>query len=419
MRFNKVGYLTMVWMVLTFFIISSCSAPQNEQDNMASTQETDSKTGVSEAQKAETQAVDGQNKLSPNLSGQSPATAICSNLAIKIVYSKIDGLWTCDENGIIRLTKNDNDTSPKFSSDGLFVAFLRGKELWSVETATLSERLLYRSDDKVPVQFDFAPGGYDVYFSNSDFSGIRIYDLWVVNAEKVGSLPVLPPGSGGVYTPASDWRFLAIVQPGKIITFNLANRFSQVVYEYKLADNPPDYIPKIAWMENGYGFKTVIPVPGMNKARFLFIPAEGGKAAQLAEFSSVPTNMSDYYISPDGSKVLYLRGQSNDLELHVIDASTTDKVYLKVPMGQMGILGWSPDSKNMIFWRDSSAQLWRLDEISSQALGDVAFTGGLLWVDDNNYFYQSQTELRYFSTGIPSQVLDVGFTGGLDIFYMK
>jgi hypothetical protein len=157
----------------------------------------------------------------------------------------------------------------------------------------------------------------------------------------------------------------------------------------------------------------------MNRARFLFIPTEGGTAAQLAEFSAVPTNTSDFYISPDGSKVIYLSGQSNDLEIHVIDASTADKAYLKVPMGQMGILGWSPDSKNIIFWRDSPSQLWRLDELSSQALGDVAFTGGLIWVDGNNYFYQSQTELRYFSTGQPSQGMDVGFTGSLDIFYLK
>ena len=406
-------------MIPIIFIISSCSTLRSEQGNTASTQEADSQVGVTQTQKAVTQPDNGQNELSPGLPAPTPTTSICSNLDIKIVYSKIDGLWTCDEKGIIRLTKNDNDTSPKFSSDGLFVAFLRGKELWSVEIATLFERLLYRSDDKIPAQFDFAPGGREIYFSNSDLSGVLIYDLWVVNAEKEGSLPVLPPGSGGVYTPASDWRFLALVQPGKIITYNLANQFSQVVYEYKPVDNAPVYIPKIAWMENGYGFKTVIPGPGMNMARFLFIPAEGGTAAQLAEFSAVPTNISDFYISPDGLKVLYLRGQSNDMEIHVIDAGTADKAYPKVPMGQMGILGWSPDSKNMIIWRDSPAQLWRLDELSSQALGDVAFTGGLIWVDDNNYFYQSQSELRYFSSGKPSQVLDVGFTGSLDIFYMN
>ena len=419
MRYIKFGYITTFWMILIIFIFSSCSALQSEQGNMASTQETDSQAGVAQTQNAETESDNEQNELSPELPAQTPLSSICSNLAIKIVYSKIDGLWICGEDGIIRLTKNNNDTNPNFSSDGQFVAFLRGRELWSVESASLSERLLYSSAEMVPTQFDFAPGGYDVYFSNGDLSGLPGYDLWVVNAKKGESLPLLSPGSGGEYSPAADWRFLALVQPGKIITYNVADRIAKVAYEYKQVENQVGYIPKIAWMENGYGFKTVIPGADMNPARFLFITAEGGTAAQLAEFSAVPTNISDFYISPDGSKVLYLRGQSNELEIHVIDASTADKAYLKLPMGQMGISGWSPDSKNMIFWRDTPSNLWYFDGVSIQSLGDVVFTDGLLWVDNTNYFFQSQMELRYFSFGKPSQILDEGFTGGMDILFMK
>jgi Tol biopolymer transport system component len=335
------------------------------------------------------------------------------------VYEKSGNLWISSSNEKLQLTNGERDSRPRISADGKLVVFLRAGELWAMDINGSNIRKIYGNPGRIPIRFEFMANSHEVLFTSEDPGGTPHYDLNMVSADGGSSKELLPAGAGGNFTPSPGGDSLALVQPGKVITLKLSGAVARVVYQFPQAQSAfSSYIPPIAWLENGFGFKTVIPGTGGKPSRFIFIPAAGGQPATLAEFSAVPPTDSVCYISPDGSRVLYLKAKGENVEMHVINAGTADLAYLNKPRGKLGIMGWSPDSKYMLFWLDEPGQIWKTEGKTISLLTDVVSVQDVTWINDQVFLFLSGSELRRQMVGQPSLLVDTGVDGAFDFIIM-
>jgi Tol biopolymer transport system component len=345
------------------------------------------------------------------ISTVAPAAASMES-GLFIAYEKSGNLWAWTGGAAVQITSSGVDSRPRLSADGKLVAFLRGSELWVAETSGQNPRRLYGEAGAIPLQFAFAPNSHRVYFTSASPDGTPQFDLNLADANSASVRSLLPTGQGGEFTFQPDGSRLALVQPDKIIVAHADGTDARVVYKFSAVKSQKrDYLPHIAWMENGSGFKTAIPG---DPARFMFIMATGGQPAQLAEFRAVAPSVSDTYIAPDGSKLMYLKQQKGNLELHVIDASTTDKAYFAYARTKFGILGWTLDSQNILFWVEEPDQTWMNSGNDRAPLSDVTYASNVTWVNENSFLFLNKSELRLRIMGQPSRVLDTGVAGSFD-----
>jgi dipeptidyl aminopeptidase/acylaminoacyl peptidase len=404
-------YRIFVLLLITFALLGLYSCSKDRPDLTALPVELDSST-PSTVTDNPTQIITTPN---PTFELGIPQNQDPSDVNLLIVYEKSGNLWVSERGIISQLTSGEKDSQPTISDDGKRVAFRRGEELWAIDNSGQNERKLFGELGLAPLQFDFSPGGHNIFFTTKTSDEKPRYDLNIFDLDHGEFRTLLTEGEGGVFTPAPNWESFALVQPGKIIAYNPSEGTTQLLYQFQsVTSESKVFLPPIAWLENGFGFKTIIPNQDGKTFRFLFISAKVGKPAQLAEFSAVPFTVSNYFISPDGSRVLYLKEQGEDLELHVIDASTTDSIYLRKPRGKLGIIGWSLNSKNILIWLDKPDSVWIFSNKSISSFSDTTSVTLISSVNSNNYLFKSETELRLMMVGKQSSVIDSGVTGSFD-----
>lgn len=361
-------------------------------------------------------------------------TAVATELpaiasGMRVVYAKSGNIRLWERGAPKQLTNSGQDSEPKISDDGTVVIFRRSGELWAVNADGTNERVLAASDalaalphtyaGKMQVRrFDFSPKTHTVYFNTlvaGDTFPAPLYDLEMVDADAPVVKLFLNDGQGGdEFTFSPDGSKIALAQNEKINTAHADGSNLKTVFTFPPVSlySEQNYIPQIVWMPDSSGFKTVIPAQdGMNRpsdpTRFYYIPADGGPPAQLAEFVAWPAFEDRPYISPDGAKVLYVRPQGANLELHVIDAGTADRMYFFYATGNFGILGWAPDSTHVIYWIDDKRRAWMsAPDDPAIPLSDVTFAGQVTWVDENHYLFMNESELRMRTPGQPSILID-------------
>ncbi|MCX6082967.1 MAG: hypothetical protein NTW32_25845 [Chloroflexi bacterium] len=334
---------------------------------------------------------------------------------LKIVYEKTGNLWISNQNGISQLTLGGNDSRPQFSKDGNLVAFQRGKELWVANLSAGKERKLFGELGLTPLQFEFSDKNNNIVFTSGTMDGTPRFDLNIVDAENGDSRNLLPAGSGGTFTHDLTWETLTLVQPGMISSYVFDGSVKQEIYKFQPVLNvDPGYLPQIVWLENGYGFNAVVPAASGLAARFIFLGKTGGMTAQIAEFVPISLETSGYNISPDGSKIVYLKNLGDNFEMHVVDASTADQTYFSMPRGNLGILGWSPDSKNIIYWLEDPRHLWITSGKNNAPLVDVGSAENVMWLSNNSFLFSNESELRLLNLGHPSKLILTDITGNYD-----
>ena len=357
--------------------------------------------------------------------------------ALRVVYSQGGNIHLWDANGSKQLTASGQDTEPKISDDGALAVFRRNGELWAVaadgthehslvSTAALAALPHAQGGLLVPDRFDFAPRSHDLYFNtllSSQPFPVPQDDLVRVNPDNASFRPLLNSGPGDAsFTFSPDGTKIALSRSDRIDIFDLQTGTGKTVFTFPVVMmySVANYLPEIAWMPDGSGFKTVIPAPdalGSPAAptRFMFVPADGSQAAQLAEFVAVPAFKDRPYISPDGAQVLYLKPQGNNFELHLIDASTADKAVFQHPADKFGLLGWAPDSLHFVYWIDSPQSAW-LGSTGAQGvlLSDVPGADHIAWVQDSLFLFENGTGLRLRTLGQPSLLIAGGVADAFD-----
>lgn len=345
----------------------------------------------------------------------------------RIVYAKGGNIWFLAEGSApLQLTFSGLDEEPVLSRDGRVAAFRRGSEIFAVNTDGSGERLVVpgsyvdaqRPADATaakPVALVFVPGGNDLFFDifvETEGYPYRTYALHRADVDAGSPYPLIPAGAGGgrvVFSP--DGLLAALVHPDYISLLRVDGTDLGAVFKFKMVSTYSEwfYFPEVVWKDDSTGFYTVIPASAIlenpsEPTRFYYVPVSGD-AARLAEFVAAPVWEGFPYIAPNGAGVLYPKRVGDVIEIHVIDASTADRLYTSAP--GLSTLGWNPNSRDFAYRGGDPASAW-LAQIGSPAvaLNDAGMFRGPSWLDESRFLFQSGGELRLRRLPDPSLLLD-------------
>ena len=330
---------------------------------------------------------------------------------LKVVYSQAGNLALWNGSSTKQLTASGTDTQPRISQDGQVVVFLRGDKLWAVDASGSGERRLAAmplvdGEQVIPFHMGFAPHSHDLYFSTTSKGeggwGGSYDDLIRINADKPVLQQLLIQSQGGdEFTFSPDGKQIALAREDKIDVFQVDGNLLKTVFTFPvvfIGSDRKGYIPQAVWMSDSSGFMTVIPAPDAiaNPAatsRFMFVPADGSQAAQLAAFSATADIGDGPRISPDGTQVLYLKIIGDKLELHIVDASTADRAHGQFPATDIGTLQWAPDSVHFSYSLAGTVgfNAW----VGSQAgpAASLGWADQMTWVDANHFLFMENDNL--------------------------
>ena len=220
---------------------------------------------------------------------------------LRVIYIRDGDLWSWTEaGGSMKLTDSGDMSTARLSPDGQMLAFMRGREIWTVRMDGADARLM-ASQAEAGGALWFSPNGTLLAVSTRDH--IAVIELTSLSSDTVVTYPAIPGG----------------------------------------------YYPEIVWSPDAFGFKTVIPPQTeTGQAELLFVFTDGTRA-RLAKFVMLPLTESAPVISPDGGYVIYgaKTNEGND-SLYLMDSSGAARPY-----GEPGIsvraLGWLPDSKRFVY----------------------------------------------------------------------
>lgn len=344
---------------------------------------------------------------SPTSTSTQPPTASDS---LQIVYAHAGNIWLWDSNSSTgrQLTVSGQDSLPVIADDGSVIIFRRNHQLWAVDSTGTHPRAITALNSAAEIdQLEFAPHSHDVFLS---ISTAAEYHLTRVNTDSATSQIIKESASGHakfVFSP--DGAKIALLHNDKINVANIDGSNIKTVFTF--APIKKTFIPSIIWMPDSSGLFTTVPVNTTGRTRFYYISASGGPPAQLAEFTAIPMTQDQPLISPNGSKVLYLTPRDAQWELHIIDASTADQSYLSHAANTIGLLGWTTDSRQFMYWTDDLRQVWLATPGEEPTLlSDVTLATKVTWVDPQRVLFLNGQELRLRVMGEPSRLIDAALS---------
>lgn len=300
-----------------------------------------------------------------------PATTLAETLSVpaglRVVYIREGDLWSWTEaGGSVQLTGTGDMSTARLSVDGQLLAFMRGREVWTVNMDGSDARLLITLDDE-----------------------------------------------GAALRFAPNKSLLAVSTRDRIDVIDLANTSSTTVVTYPAIPN--NYYPEVVWSQDASGFKTVIPPQTeTGQAELLYVFTDG-TVASLAKFAMAPLSESLPYISPDGGYIIYV-AQSNDGKktLFLMDSSGAKRPYAK-PAESVRAYGWLPDSRQFVYGAEESKHTL-LGDIGGPPT-EIQIDSPLMirWVDGEHYLTLEDGVLALGNLNgeilpIDSDVQDLDFT---------
>jgi len=230
---------------------------------------------------------------------------------------------------------------------GLYVVYLRDGNLWAWTEADNSV-LLTDTGDLSAIQLSGV--GRLLAF-------MRGRDVWTVHIDGTGArLLVIQKEIGGALRFSPDGSILAVSTADHIDLIDLVDETAETVLTYSVIPN--GYYPEIVWSADSSGFKTIVPSDSENgEAEFLFV-FPSGTTASLAKFSTVSLHESHPFISPDGGYVIFVANTGDGKNsLFLMDSSGASKPYGE-PEDGIRVYGWLPDSKYFVYAQDKQGQLF-------------------------------------------------------------
>ncbi len=358
----------------------------------------------------------------PGVSAEASVSAPAPQASgLKIAFVKNGNVWMWSQpTGARPLTAEGDASEVHLSSDGAVIAYQRGQTLWAVNADGSAQRLLVdvpsSTGHPLLAQFDFQPNSHTIFFSTrerpTDYYGVK--DLFRIDANAPAPQSLLTDG-GGYFTFSPDGNLLALTQLDRINVVHADGSALNPALTFTQINTGADwfYFPQIVWLADSTGFYTVIPARDIianpaEKARFLYVSADGSITAQLAEFVAADLRITKPLIAPNGSKLTYVSQDAGGvLSIHVIDASTADAVVAAFPnAGSLTLWAWSPDSTRFAFWTRDTADI-QLGGMNLPALtlveGSAAYS--LAWVTADTFLYYKNGELKLGQVGNPDLAL--------------
>lgn len=360
-------------------------------------------------------------------------TEIANNpVGLRIAYIRDDNIWLWEEGLATRqLTNLGPVVNVRISDDGQIVAFTRQGELWAIPAdggdpiQMVSQAYLaavprdndYEGTPKLE-SYEFIPGTHTLFFDiflDTDMYPVPYHDLHRVDADNPAPEQVLLIGQNGdrYYSPDKQW--VALSQPGSIAIMRANGSDYQIVFNFDaiMTYSEWSFKPEVVWKSASDGFYLALPpvdfLGNPNElGRFWYIGLDGA-VAQLATFRTGSVSPDAPQISPDGSKVLYVKDVGDGREIHIVDASTADLLFIASADSMIGLLGWA-DSDHFGFWYRDIDKPWyaTVADHSQRVLTDIYPTQSysIRWLKDGRVIFKAGQELRLTTPGSPSVVID-------------
>ena len=273
----------------------------------------------------------------PELQGTVLPQTVSVPSGLRVVYIRDGNLWSWTEaGGKAQLTGTGDMSTARVSNDGQLLAFMRGREVWTVGMDGMHARLLSTQ-----------------------------------------------AGEGGALWFSSDASLLAVSTKDHIDVVDVMAATSVTVTTYPAL--PDGYYPEVVWSPDALGFKTVIPSQlETGQAELLFV-FTSGTVASLAKFTMIPLSESLPYISPDGGYIIYVAklGEGNE-SLYLMDSSGATKPYGQ-PAENVCAYGWLPDAKHFAYGEQDLPNAF-LGKVGGPPTGiAIVFPAEVHWVDAERF----------------------------------
>ncbi len=366
---------------------------------------------------------------------------------VRLVYNDTNGLlWAWAEGGSpLQITSSGNVSDVRLSPHGEWVVYTRtiseGRDvsLWAIRFDGSQEQQLVSQAEfnamplhpdifagdvlsNQPYQIKFIPGGNTLAFTTyPQFEGSGLYDnkdLWLIDLENGTRSNLLPAGQAGHFYFSPDGSQMALVTPEDISLINTdgSNRRDAVLtYPFVYTYSEYAYHAEPVWAADGSFLRVTIPPQdplGDPSAlgHIYQIPTDGSPASMLGD---LPLGLFNYgQFSPDLTQIAYLQqvGEAADNSWALRFANANGDESFEFTRGNLSFLSWAPDSNHFAFVQRSPWAIV-LGQIGSAGttLVDVNPSFKLSWLNENQYFFQYQTEpedqLRLGTLGAPSIVI--------------
>jgi hypothetical protein len=124
--------------------------------------------------------------------------------------------------------------------------------------------------------------------------------------------------------------------------------------------------------------------------------------------------------------VVYLNYQREPIEVHVISADGKDTIFgsYASPPGDLGFMGWAPDSKHFLLdlSKDGRLQVPYLCAVGEQPINltDTDDAHAVVWIDAQRVLFASHgIALHLQRVGAPSTLLDANASSWFDYTYVN
>lgn len=267
----------------------------------------------------------------------SPSQPMFAPAGLRVVYLRDGNLWSWTETGgSSQLTGTGDMSTARLSHDGQLLAFMRGRDVWTVRMDGTDARL-WVTLEKEGASLLFAPDTSFLAISTRDH--IELVDLTSGNSTRVVTYPAVPDG----------------------------------------------YYPEVVWTPDASGFKTIIPPQAESGPAEMLFVFPNGTIASLAKFQMLPLSESAPFISPDGGYVIYAARMSAGKEsLYLMDSSGATKPYGE-SMENVRAYGWLPDSTHFAYGGGNSLGGYMGSVGGLPTVIPVSLPPKLRWVDANHY----------------------------------
>jgi hypothetical protein len=363
------------------------------------------------------------------------AIEVSPTYPLKVAYVKHDNVWLwTEDDGSISLTGMGDVGGVRLSSDGQWVVFWRGTNLWVINSDGTDERNLTTQRDFagieisdemapyvqsiVPNQVAWRPGTHELFFNTApqlDGPGLFLNDdLWVVDVDSGQLSLVLPPGEGGNFYFSPDGRQLAVVTPGRIDLMDPdgGNRREGLSHTPVITYSEFAYYATPVWAADSSYFLAAIPpvdiMAGDHQPTSIWSKNVDERPARLVgNLTALSGLMAPPIFSPDLSHVAYLFGDgpatgpdSPPPDLAIAEIGPDGLGESMVYSQQVEYLAeWSPDGLRFIYTPAGfTVPIRHIGTLAGDplAMGDgQSAIAQSNWVDENNILFLQKNGIAW------------------------
>jgi len=338
---------------------------------------------------------------------------------LKVAFVQEDNVWLWSQDaGTTALTSTGGVNSVKISDDGEVVAFVRGLELWAVNSDGTGERKLISIEDIAAMvepgdpgvrlyRIVWVPGTHTVAFNTHlhlEIGFVLNDDLHLVNADTLEQKVLLPRGKGGEFYYSPDGRQIAIVRTGTITLVDAEgqNLRDALTYTPPATYSEAAFYAQPVWAVDSGSLRVFIPPvdlqaqpPQLGSVWHLRVD---GRPASLIGTIAARAGSQPVF-SPDLSHVAYLEQASVALpgssEGGLQVTNLADGETIPYVAQAQDVYGWSPDSQHFAFLSDPQlpqAQIGQLGSDPVPAYDDADVVAiDVRWIDANRYLFTAIT----------------------------